>query len=145
MAFSYAKGPLRETTGIPASAFSKGHPLMYTSASSLSSIAELIPSGTLICGFAKADSTESLNNQVPYVVALHGTTYWSDMTIGSQVTAGEARDLEFTSGEFYVSTSQTTPIVWIEPQGGSADVVDSATSRVLVVVDPTYLIYRQQA
>jgi len=143
MAFTYARGPKHETTGIPSSAFSRGHPLMYDSASSLSRIPATIATGTLIVGIALADSTESLNHQVPYMVIDRDTILWSDATTGSQMTPGETLDLEYTGGEFRVSTSVNTAIVKIADHGGTQDLADqSVASRVQVMFDPTYLLFK---
>ena len=147
MSIWYAGGPARESTGIPASAFSKGDLLMYDSASSLSRIPTssqsvgALATGTIV-GVAKADSTESIADQVPYVVATEQTLFWSDCTTGSQMTAGEKLDFEYTGATFRVTTSAITPIAMIDPNGASADVIDSDNSRVKVLLDPSFLLFR---
>lgn len=143
----YASGPARESTGIPASAFSKGDLLMYNSASSLSRVATsdqslgALATGTIV-GIAKASSLESINNQVPYIVLTDQTVLWSDCTTGSQFSRGEKLDVEYTGGTFRVTTSAITPLFMIDPNGASDDVIDSARSRVRGLIDPTFLWYR---
>jgi hypothetical protein len=147
MALWYAAGPLRESTGIPASAFSDGDILMFNSASSLSRIftssqsVGALAKGTIV-GIAKADSTESIDNQVPYILAQAGTIFWSDCTTGSQMTAGEGLDVEYTGATFRVTTSAISPMLRIDPNGATQDVLgQSTTSRVKVMFDPTWTLY----
>ena len=143
----YASGPERYSTGIAASAFSKGDILVYTSASSLSrlqtSSASLGAAIGEIVGIALASSLESIANQTPYLVLKENTVCWSDCTTtGSQYSRGEGVDFEYTGATFKVTTSAITPIFIIDANGASNDVIDSATSRVRGVFDPTYLRFR---
>lgn len=152
MALRYAHGPRRESTGIPASVFTKGDILMYTSASSLS----VIPHSTnsvgalaagLVVGVALADSSKSLNNQVPFIVADRDTVFWSDATIGSQFTAGESIDVETTSGAWRATTSAISPMLRVVQRGGSVEMnaiggSNSNKSLLLVKFDESQLNYR---
>lgn len=142
----YAAGPEHVSEGIPASAFSKGDFLVYNSASSLSRLQTSTNSlGAAIAdivGIAMADSLESINNKVPYLVLQENTVLWSDCTTGSQFSRGEGVDFEYTGATFRVTTSQITPIAYIQAHGASNDIIDSNASRVKVLMDPTYLRFR---
>ena len=141
MGLRYAKGPYRESTGIPSSAFSKGDVLVYNSASSLSRMSDLGQDGAII-GVAKADSLESLDNLVPFVVALPGTVFWSDATAGGQFDGGDKRDLERTSANFIVHTSTNTPLVVIDHDGMSQEMITgSAVSQVLCMFDTNAMLF----
>lgn len=141
MALFYAQGPVRETTGIPSSAFSRGDLVMFDSASSLSRVPAEYSSASIV-GVAMASSLESIDDQVPYIAVAHGTTLWSDATTGSQFTRGELLDFEYTGANFFVTTSANTPIALIDPFGASDDVIDSNTSRVRIYLDPSNLAFR---
>lgn len=143
----YASGPCRETTGKPASAFSKGDILMLNSNSSLSRIPTSSASvGALATGLvyaiAKADSIESIADLVPVVIALPETVFWSDATIGSSFTKGERVDVEYTGGTFRLTTSAISAMLIIDPNGDDSAVVDSASSRRRVSFDPDWTHYR---
>lgn len=152
MALSYAHGPYRASTGIPASVFTKGDILMFTSASSLS----VIPHSTnsvgaldsgLVIGVALSGSSASLNNQVPYLIADRDTVFWSDATIGSQFTAGESVDVETTSGAWRATTSAISPMLRVVPRGGSKELENvggsnSNKSMILCKFDESQLQFR---
>ena len=133
MALWPAEGDPRISECIPASTYSDGDLLMYTSASSLSRIPETFEDADDICGVAIGDSTESINNKCSFVVAEVDTIFWSDCTTGSQFTPGEFFDFEYTGATYLLSTSATTPRAIVEHAGGTEDVrIQSDRSRVLV-------------
>lgn len=67
MAFWHAYGPYEMGEGKPASAFSKGDILVYTSASSLSRADNTATGTGDIAGVATADSTQSVRDLVTFV------------------------------------------------------------------------------
>ena len=136
------KGPDRQTTGIPSSAFSKGDLLMYDSNSSLSRYPANFPVGELV-GVALADSTESLDNQVPYAVALPSTAFYAQAAAASQMTRGESLDMAYAAGSGYsVVNSRVSPLFIIDFFGGTEDVRgQSDLSRVIGHFDQSYLRY----
>lgn len=136
---TFAHGPCREATGIPGSAFSKGDLLMLTSASSLSRCPDLIAAAAGIIGVAMADSLESLDNQVPYVVAQRDSVFWASTTTSSGFTPGQPVDLIFSAASrFYASDSANTAVARVDMGGGSSQVLDNTAEpyRVRIVFDP---------
>lgn len=148
MGLYYASGPKEETTGIPASAFRKGDLLVFNSASSLSRAAVIPAAGTIV-GVALAHSTQSIANQVPYIVVRgERTVFWSDMSsVVTIAERGAAKDLGYitfptsATSEWVMLNSANTPCVRVEPNGSSHDVIDSARSRCRVVFNPDILLY----
>ena len=147
MAIYYAQGPYDLRHTVPASTFSRGDLLVFTSNSSISGLpvstnsVGAVANGTVI-GVAMADSTESVDNKVPWLVAQRHTVYWSDATSGSQMTPGEKLDFEYTGATFRVTTSTITPIAVIHPEGGTQEIVgQSSGSRVKITLDPTFLLF----
>ena len=111
----YARGPHNGKEAIPASAFSRGDILMYTSESSLSRYNELGTAANVIAGVALADSDQSFNNKVPYLIAEIGTVFWSRATPASSYTPGEQVDFDVDgAGRPVVVNSQTTPAFVVE-------------------------------
>lgn len=136
MTFIHAGGPKQESTAIPSSAFSKGDLLMYNSNSSLSLFDDEVVTEGLLVGVALASSLESLNDQVPYSLAIPGSIWLSTATTGSQFTPGEKLDVEYTSSVFRVSTSNNSVVVTIMAGGGTEEILgQSNISRVLVQFD----------
>ena len=136
MTFIHARGPKMEESAIPSSAFSKGDLLMYDSNSSLSRFQDPIVTVGLLVGVALADSIESLDDQVPYALAVPGSVWLSTATVASQMTPGAKLDVEYTGSVFRVTSSATTPIVTISPGGGTEQIRgQSNISRVLVQFD----------
>ena len=147
MGLFYASGPLEQDTAKPSSPFRKGDILVYDSNSSLSRAADLPAAGTIV-GVADADSTDSLDDLVPYTIAREDTVFWSDIsTAVASVERGEAKDLGYitfpdsNSSEWVMLDSANTPGVRVDHAGSTHDVIDSATSRVRVRFDPTILLY----
>ena len=145
----YSKGPYLVRECIPASAFSKGDILMYNSASSISRIPTSTASvGALangsVIGVAQCSSLESYNNKCSYFVADRDTIFLSDATTGSQYTAGESLDVEYTGATFRLTTSTITPMLRVMPEGDSVDMnaVNSHKSLVFVKFDETMLQFR---
>lgn len=129
----YAYGPPGTVEhAIPVSAFSEGDLVMYDSASSLSRINELCPSGMDIAGVALSASTASYRNKVPYLIPHADTIFWSECTTGSQFTPGEEFDFEYTSARFMLTTSANS--VRATVQRGTQDISGqtSTISRVLI-------------
>lgn len=126
MGLRYADGPYRESTAIASSAFSKGDVLMLDSNSSLSRLNDLVTSGVTIVGVALADSDQSRSDQqVPYILALDDTGFYSDCTPGTQFSPGDQRDLEFNIADrnrYHVHTSTNTVRVKVAQDGGTQDV-----------------------
>ena len=132
--FWYAGGDYSTEQSIPASAFSKGDLLTFTSASSLSRINELMPSGADIAGVALCDSTQSISNKVPYLVPQPDTLFWAslDTAFGSDLTPGFECDVAFGvgNGRYYVEPSSTAS-VRVALVRGNADISQSVQSKVL--------------
>lgn len=147
MTFTYAKGPYQSMTAIPSSAFSKGDLLQFNANSSLSRLRDPNASATAaaIVGVAEASSLESLNDQVPYTLALEGTIFLASCDSTSQFTPGEKLDVDYTDSfpdtRFVVASSTNSPQVIIHAAGGSEELIDSARSVVLVKFDPEQTLW----
>lgn len=140
--FWYAAGPYRESTREAGSAFSKGMLLGYNTDSKLSELNLLAAVGTArIAGVAKADSTESIDSEVPFIVAHPDTLFHADIpdNIASQFTDGERLDvvkadanISAVSGDHVVGNSTSTARIAIAARGDHRNVIDSDRSRVVV-------------
>ena len=132
--FRYASGGYSTEQSIPASALSKGDLLTYTSTSSLSRINELMPSGADIAGIALCDSTQSIDNKVPYLVPEADTLFWASVAsnFGSNLTPGFECDVAFAvaNGRYYVAPGSTSS-VRVALVRGNADIDQSIKSQVL--------------
>lgn len=110
--FQYFSGPQGDVMAIaPVSAFSKGD-LLSVTASGVSRINELMPSGEDILGVAECDSTQSISGKclvrIPdadtlFLASTHSAT-------GSGLTTGQELDIAFAvpNGRYYVTTSTTS-------------------------------------
>lgn len=131
--FRHARGFSISDEGIAASAFSRGDLLMYDSNSSLSRADTLFPAGADIAGVAKADSTDSINDLVPYEKPQADSVYWSRITnaVSSDLTKGQELDVEVDgNGRHYVNDSTNSARLVVEQ--GTQDIDQSDLSRALV-------------
>lgn len=137
----YANGPYEEDTRAAGSAFSKGDVLMLTGASLLSRSPALLAAGEVV-GIALADSTESLNQLVPYLKLTQNTLLRaSTLTNISMLSLGERRGLDYSSAfGFRVNASAATSEVVVAR--GYDTIRPSDASEVLVKIDPTYLKFQ---
>ena len=104
-----ASGDIEILSAKPASAFSRGDLLMFTSASSLSGMNLLQPSTASIAGVALSASTESYRDEVSYAVAKPNTTFNISLATsleGSDVTVGERHDIGAFNAYFSLESSQ---------------------------------------
>jgi hypothetical protein len=106
---NYARGPLVIEHAEPASNFSKGDLLMLTSVSSVSRIAELMPSGADIYGVALCDSTQSISKKVPVCIPQADTIFVASFNSasGSAISVGAELDINYAvaNGRQFVTTS----------------------------------------
>lgn len=126
----YAKGTVRMEAGIPSSAFSKGDILMLTSASSLSRVNPYaIAAGAEVEGIALADSIDSIDNKVTYMVPGPDAEFWLPTGTSSTLTKGASSGVSFivASGR-YIAESGGTAVVVVT--AGVADCDQSTTSKV---------------
>lgn len=136
--FRYARGPKRTSEAIPSSAFSKGDLLMYDSNSSLSRADERFIANADIAGVALADSIDSINDRVPFIIPRSGTLFWASLVsnLGSEATVGTDSDIEFdtANGRYYVNPGSTTTVRAVIRQGttGVGAVDQSVQSTALV-------------
>ena len=137
----YANGPYEEDTAVAGSAFVAGDVLMYNATSQLSRCPALLPAGAVV-GLAIADSTESLDSKVPFLVLTQDTILRaSTLTSISAVTAGASTGLDYDSTYgFRVNGSAATAEAKIRV--GHADMLPSNVSEVLITIDPTYLVFK---
>ncbi len=129
--FWYASGPVRTLKAKPASAFSKGDLLMFTSASSFSRWNE-VGAGDW-CGIAQCDSSQSIDGFVTALVPEPDTHFHASLsTAVSAVTAGVDGDILFSTANnrHYVTTSANSArVVHVK---GTADLDQSVQSQALV-------------
>ena len=135
----YAGGEThRVEASIPSSAFSRGDLLIYTSASSLSRMAETFASGADIAGIALGDSTQSIDNKVPYLVPGPDTLFWAsaDSATASLCTPGFECDILFAvaNQRYYVAPASTNSVraVIVRGNTGVGSVDQSVQSKALI-------------
>ena len=131
MALWYAWGPYEVSEGKPASAFSKGDPIMYNSSSSLSGLPQVGQTTGDIAGVAMCDSTQSVNGIVTFVKVTPQTVFWSDATPGSTFTRGAKVNFNYGAKRWQANGSSGTVLAVAER--AIADIEgQSVQSRVLV-------------
>lgn len=133
----YAEGPARRYAAKPASAFSKGDILQLDSTSSISRIAVTWASGVDWVGIADADSTQSIDNLVPYLVPEEGTELWCSLStaLTSQVTPGVEGDIVFSTANnrYYFDTSANSVRARVvRGTAGPGAIDQSVQSKVIV-------------
>lgn len=133
MAVWYAYGPKEMGECKPASAFSKGDVLVYTSASSLSRLPEPVTSAASIAGVATCDSTQSVRNLVTFIKVNSDTVFWSHATPGSSYTVGAAVNFNYGALTNGTGANGSTGTVLARAERAIADIEgQSVQSRVLV-------------
>lgn len=139
--FWYASGNARFESAIPASAFSKGDLLMFTSTSSLSrvpSVATGTDTSGDIAGVATSDSNDSIDNKVGFIAPEADTLFWARWldAQASNATPGAEGDIFFStsSGRYFVTTASaaTARVVIVRGNVGVGAVDQSVESKVLV-------------
>lgn len=133
MALWPAWGDFETGEGKPSSAFSKGDLLCYTSASSLSRVADAIIAAPRLAGIANADSTQSVNNLVMYTKITPNVVFWSDATAGSTYTRGADVNFNFaTANRRYVANTSAGTVLAICERDIADIEGQSVQSRILV-------------
>lgn len=131
MALWYAYGAYEMAEAKPASAFSKGDILMYTSASLLSGLPQVAQTTGDLAGIATCDSTQSVNGKVTFIKITDETVFWSDATPGSAHTRGAKVNFNFGAKRWMANGSSGTVLAVCER--GVADIEgQSVQSRILV-------------
>lgn len=133
MAIWYAYGPYEMSEAKPASAFSKGDILMYTSASSLSGLPQVAQTTGDVAGIAACDSTQSVNGKVTFVKVTPETVFWSNATPGSAYTRGAKVNFNFGAATKRWGANGSSGTVLAVCERAIADIEgQSVESRVLV-------------
>ncbi len=124
---------------IPASAFSKGDLLTLTSASSLSRVHEQFNSSAdTIVGVATADSIDSINDRVGYIIPGPDTLFWASVqsndataqTVGLECNVG----FDVAERRYFVdpSSNDSVRVVIVKGNVGVGAVDQSVQSTILV-------------
>ena len=134
--FWYASGPYTTEQAIPSSAFSKGDPIMLTSASSYSRVPS-VATGTSddVFGVALSASNESIDNLVSVMVPDADTLWWASLAtnIGSHATPGQPCDVFFSTNNarYYITNASSASAKAVIVRG-TAQIDQSVQSKVLV-------------
>jgi len=136
--FWYAGGETHVfESSIPSSAFSKGDILAYASASSLSRASEVFVAGENLAGVALADSIDSIEDKIPFLVPGPDTLLWASLQSNdaTALTPGLACDIGFdvAEGRYFVDPSSTNSVraVIVRGNTGVGAVDQSVQSKVL--------------
>lgn len=139
--FWYAGGDYTTEEAKPASAFSKGDLLLLDSNSSLSRMPWAAAPGmasTDIAGVALADSIDSIQDRVPYLVPQPDTLFWASANSAhaGDVTAGDEVDINFAvaNNRYYADPASSNTVRAVIVRGLGQDVISadqSVQSKVL--------------
>ena len=133
MALWYAYGRYELDQGKPASAFTKGDILMYTSASSLSMLPTVGQTTGDLAGVALSDSSGSIANLCNFIKITDETVFWSHCTPGSTFTRGAKVNFNFGAlTEGWGANTSSGTILAVCERGVDDVVGQSVESRILV-------------
>lgn len=129
--FRPAGGDFKVREAKAASAFSRGDLVQYDSNSSISRFDVLLAANDDIAGVALADSTDSINDLVPYMIPDSDTLFISRYTGGTRQDPGDELDIvENANGRSVVDTS-TNSVRFVVEQG-TLQARDQSVNSVLI-------------
>lgn len=137
MAFTHASGPVVREEWKPASVFTRGDLLAFDSASSLSRINVLMPSGADIIGVAGSNSGQSVLNKVVVEIPGADSLWWASChsATGSAMTPGQEFDVSYAlenGGQYVTTSTDSVRVVIVRGTAGHNAVDQSVESKVLV-------------